>query len=207
VRQAVEVEEIQLLDMSAEKVIEAELWHAIHDQHLQDWQNLWKPAMQDLRKELLERDIDPDEKLGTTFWEWDEKVKDVEGFLERRSFSVMCEGKTQGLMIVNLASKECWIEEQQGKPLVYVNYLEVAPWNQRPIDSIKPRFYGVGSLLLRAAIELSLKNEFSGRLGLHALPKSENWYRNKCGMTDLGVRPGRLRYFEMTSAQAKAFGA
>lgn len=203
--QAVEVQQIQLLDMSAEQVIEGELWHAITEQHLQDWQGLWKPAMQDLRKELLERAIDPDEKLSTTFWEWDDKVKDVEGFLESRSYSVMCEGTTQGLMIVNLASRESLIHEQQGKPLVYVNYLEVAPWNQRVIETVKPRFYGVGSVLLRAAIELSLENEFSGRVGLHSLPKSESWYRNKCGMTDLGVRPGRLRYFEMTPGQAKAF--
>jgi hypothetical protein len=205
VSESVEVSPARLLDTSAEKDVAAELWHGITNQQLLDWENLWKPAMQDLRQTLRARDIDPDEKLGTTFWNWDEKVEETAGFLESQAFSIMCEGKTQGLMIVNL-SKGCRIPEQDGKPLVYVNYLEVAPWNQRPIESIKPRFSGVGSLLLRVAIETSLQNEFRGRIGLHALPNSESWYRNKCGMTDLGRRPGGLRYFEMTPAQAKAFG-
>jgi hypothetical protein len=66
----------------------------------------------------------------------------------------------------------------------------------------------VGSLLVRAAIELSREEGFKGRIGLHSLPQSNAWYANMCGMTDLGADPGyshQLRYFEMTPEQAEAF--
>jgi len=47
---------------------------------------------------------------------------------------------------------------------------------------------------------------FKGRLGLHSLPQADNFYR-KIGMTDLGQDASyqNLRYFEMTSEQARAF--
>jgi hypothetical protein len=65
----------------------------------------------------------------------------------------------------------------------------------------------VGSVLLAAAIQLSIDEEFLGRLGLHSLPQADDWYR-KCRMTDLGPDPSEkqnLRYFEMTPEQAQAF--
>jgi hypothetical protein len=68
-----------------------------------------------------------------------------------------------------------------------------------------PRFKGIGRILLGAAISLSFHEEFAGRIGLHALPQAEDWYRHVCGMTDLGVDGKKMRYFEMTEAQAKAF--
>ncbi|WP_314964497.1 GNAT family N-acetyltransferase, partial [Bradyrhizobium cosmicum] len=64
----------------------------------------------------------------------------------------------------------------------------------------------VGSALITAAIALSEDEGFKGRLGLHSLPQADDYYR-KIGMTDLGqdVAYQNLRYFEMTSEQARAF--
>ncbi len=57
-----------------------------------------------------------------------------------------------------------------------------------------------------AAIELSREMEYRGRIGLHSLSRSERFYREKCGMTDLGMdEKKRMIYFEMTEAQAEAF--
>jgi hypothetical protein len=69
----------------------------------------------------------------------------------------------------------------------------------------EPLYKGVGHLLLAAAINLSFNEEFSGRVGLHALPQAESWYRDVCKMTDLGPDGTKMRYFEMTEAQARAF--
>ncbi len=94
---------------------------------------------------------------------------------------------------------------QRGKPLVYLEYLEVAPWNW-PYRSERPRLKGVGIALVAAATQLSVDNGFEGRIGLHSLEQAEGFYR-RCRMTDLG--PGAdyyiLRYFEMTATQASAF--
>ena len=48
---------------------------------------------------------------------------------------------------------------------------------------------------------------FKGRIGLHSLPQSNNFYANKVGMTDMGQDEEyqNLRYFEMTPEQAEAF--
>jgi hypothetical protein len=96
------------------------------------------------------------------------------------------------------------IAGQATKPLVYVDYLETAPWN-RPSPFPGPMVAGVGSVLIAAAINRSIDEEFEGRIGLHSLPQSEEFYRDKCGMTDLGPDDSyqRLRYFEATSEQAE----
>lgn len=59
---------------------------------------------------------------------------------------------------------------------------------------------------MTAAIAVSEDEGFKGRLGLHSLPQADDFYR-KIGMTDLGQDAAyqNLRYFEMTSEQARAF--
>ena len=85
-------------------------------------------------------------------------------------------------------------------------FMVAAPWNCSSIVA-DPQFSLVGSVLIAAAIHLSLAEEFSGRIGLHSLPKANPWYARECGMTDLGPDPTlqNLRYFEMTAEQAAEF--
>jgi len=57
-----------------------------------------------------------------------------------------------------------------------------------------------------SAVSLSYELEFNGRLGLHSLPQSESWYRDVAGFSDVEYdAPKRMRYFEVTEAQAAAF--
>ena len=120
----------------------------------------------------------------------------------------MCAGVTQGMMLLDTTTERCRIETQRGKNLVYVKLVENAPWNRRELFS-PPRYRGVGSTLVRAAVALSQYEEFRGRIGLHSLPQANSFYANTCGMTDLGIDPDPvhqgLRYFEMTPEQAEAF--
>jgi hypothetical protein len=203
---ACEVTPTILWKPSINEFVAAELWDAITDAQVSDWEKLWKPGAQELRGQVRELDLDPDSKVETSYWNWGEKVEAIEGLLSSACFSVVAEGITQGLMILDYL-QSCQLPEQKGLPLVYISYIEVAPWNQKPIASIVPQFTGVGSLLMRAAIEASRANEFSGRVGLHSLRRSENWYRHKCGMTALGQQKQGLRYFEITPEQADAFTA
>jgi len=111
----------------------------------------------------------------------------------------------QGLLLLDL-NQTARLPEQSGKPLVYIQYVETAPWNS-PRYSNPIRYRGVGSTLIRAAVELSLDSEFRGRLGLHSLPEAESFYREKVGMTEMepDVSQQGLRYFEATETQALAF--
>ena len=93
----------------------------------------------------------------------------------------------------------------KGKPVLYVKYIETAPWNLREYVGDAARFGGVGTSLIVAAIELSAEEEFRGRIALHSLPQSEQFYAKF--MDDLGIDDDveGLRYFEMTEEQAIRF--
>lgn len=110
-------------------------------------------------------------------------------------------------MIVNTLGYRACEPSQAGQHLVYVDYLETAPWNQQKIVSV-PEFGGIGTVFLRAAVEISRDEGFHGRIGLHSLPQSEDFYR-RLEMSELGGDPAKqnLKYFEMTSRQADAFSS
>jgi len=79
--------------------------------------------------------------------------------------------------------------------LVYISFLEVAPWNRIGIRD--RRYKGLGQLMLCFASQRSLQLGFDGRIGLHALPAAEAFYR-RLGF-DAPVCPNEYRelYFEL----------
>jgi len=103
------------------------------------------------------------------------------------------------------------LPSEKGKPLIYVRYLETAPWNIRILKP-NPRYGGVGSRLIRAAVELSIDEGYKGRIGLHSLPgknkgEPEWFYERTCRMQPIeGERDGEgLLYFELTPDKATEF--
>lgn len=90
-------------------------------------------------------------------------------------------------------------------PLLYVDYVAVAPWNRRAFQEPQ-RFRHLGTIMIGAAVELSRTLGLDGRLGLHSLPQSEGFYR-RIGMRDYGLDAGSqsLRYFEFDEPAARAF--
>ena len=98
-----------------------------------------------------------------------------------------------------------------GRDLVYVEYLESAPWNwELPEIGQVGKFRGVGPQLLAMATLWSQQLGMKGRVGLHGISQAESFYRGRCQMTDLGMEkaPGALKgltYFEFTEVQANEF--
>ncbi len=166
---------------------------------------------------ILPKHLDDFERLWTTFpcvqqeqhghWNWRLKVSRCSAQLSYRSFAIECSGETQGLMIVNTIHR-CKLPQQSNKHLVYVEYLEAAPWNRASVTT-SPRYKGVGTTLIAAAIQLSIDEGNRGRIGLHSLPQADTFYRDACDMSDLGpdaAYPKQpLRYFEMNEIQAATF--
>ncbi len=100
-------------------------------------------------------------------------------------FGLSYGGMMQGMM--NLSPKQpCQLAEQFGKELVYIDYIEIAPWNLLHLAEI-PQYRGIGSFFLEAAIQLSQETGTEGRIGLHSLEQSEQFYYN-CGMIDCGLQ-------------------
>jgi hypothetical protein len=201
------VSTVVLLDVQADAAVEAELRDAIEEPQLADWEALWRPALDNAIRRLHAAGVPRDQWPQSRHWDWRAKLQAIEQLLAHRTFCVVCAGETQGMMAVNL-TKTARLEAQRGRPLVYVEYLENAPWNRPELFSL-PRYRGVGSILIRTAIEASIQEEFKGRIGLHSLPQADRFYQHTCGMTDLGPDSAYhdLHYFEMTPEQAQAFNS
>ena len=198
--------EVHLLNVRTSEAESAELWNGITEKQLADWEGEWAPellkAMQRMRRAGVKRQDWPQSR----HWDWRRKVAALQGMLANPGFSIVCDDVTQGMMIVNTVNYRGRIEGQKGEHLVYVQYVENAPWN-RPELFNPPRYRGVGSILIRAAVALSQELEFHGRIGLHSLPQANGFYGNTCGTTDLGADSDQqgLHYFEMTPEQTRAF--
>jgi hypothetical protein len=194
-----------LLNRHTGEFEDALLRRPIGKKHVRDFQTLWCPAFKQRLATITTREGRAEAQIQDLHWKWPEKAAATEVRADLDSFAVEVGGVAQGLMIVSLNARGR-VAGQQNAHLVYVELLAAAPWNRRGFTD-RPKYKGVGRLLLAAAVSLSVDQEFGGRIGLHALPQSESWYGQVCGMTDLGLDATHqgLRYFEMTEAQAEAF--
>jgi hypothetical protein len=137
-------------------------------------------------------------------WDWSKKA-DLLDVLAYRSMGVAQGGRMQGLMMLSTIARSGRLSGQQGKAVLYVEYLETAPWNLRALAGT-PQFLGVGVRLLEAAVGFSGEEGFGGRVGLHSLSQAADFYRKY--MTDLGLDSSQsqgLRYFEMSAEQGRHF--
>ena len=159
----------------------------------------WTPA----RAELAAVIENGGEYLENSHWNWVGKVPRVEAG-ELYLVGVECEGVVQGLMAIPLQPRLATLTPGEG--LVYIDYIEAAPWNQRA-PGHPPRFLGVGKALIGQAVLISRELGLRGRVGLHSLPQAELFYQAKCGMTRLGIDPHYhdLVYFEYTEEGANAW--
>lgn len=200
--------EYDLFDRTSKTFVEARLHSPIIEQNIEDFRSLWRPVFEEREQQLRAEGRVSVEDFGANdlqdaHWKWIEKAQARDGRLDWESFAIEAEGQTQGLMFTRTMgfARE---PTQLNKPLVMIDLLATAPWN-RPKLAISPRFKGVGRIMMVAAISLSVDEEFEGRIGLHALPQAESWYRDVCGMTPIGVDKTQMQYFEMTETQARAF--
>ena len=196
---------VYLQDRRAAQLVEARLVDGLTREEVEKAEADWKPFLDEQVKRMEQTGVPRNKWPQHRHWNWREKYEASEEYLAYRMFGIECQSQMQGLMLALTAGKNSLIPSQRGKPLVYVHFLAAAPWNLASIVA-EPRFSLVGSILLATAIHLSMEEEFQGRIGLHSLPQSDDWYRKVCGMTDLGPdQIENLRYFEMTPEQAADF--
>jgi len=175
-------------------------------------EEIWAPERVRFLRDCVKGSVKLDALPQSLHWNWSLKAIQIPGFTTGplspfRLFGLRAEGAWQGLLIgccVGHLTK-C---APSGKDLVYVDFVESAPWNW--VEAKAGRFghlKGVGRQLVELAVRWSLDLDFKGRVGLHSLPQSAVFYRG-CGMTDLDLDNGYkppLRYFEFTEIQAETF--
>jgi hypothetical protein len=118
-------------------------------------------------------------------------------------FFLMCENKPQGACVI-YHPKTSFFDEAN---IFYVEFVAVAPWNRKN-PMAKREFNGVGSMILKHAIEYATK-ELNLRCGfsLHAIEKAIPYY-TKIGMVaEPTLDKERLKYLEMPESKAIEFVA
>lgn len=155
--------------------------------------------------ERLEREGRQNEIPQHCHWDWGRKSLNL-GFLNYRCCGIEYEGRYEGLLMLMLSGKYARLPPEVGKPLVYIDYIESAPWNSAKMVAT-PLFGAIGAVLMQAAVAVSYEEEYHGRVGLHALPQSESFYRDDCQMTHCGIDASyhNLPYYEMTREVATRF--
>ncbi|MFZ2724652.1 MAG: hypothetical protein WAX77_00185 [Methylococcaceae bacterium] len=193
---------ISLISNATKEIVEAHLIDGVtRDLVVQTEITSWSEPRLEAVKRLHANGIDLPEHW---HWNWVKKSTKIK-LLAYRCFGIECNKEMQGLMLVNTIHSSR-LQNQKGKPLVYVDYIEVAPWNLKVFNP-SPRYAAIGKRLIESAIRFSLAEGFGGRIGLHSLPQSEWFYENACYMTcgEIDVRYEGLRWFELTESNAKKF--
>ena len=158
----------------------------ISDKHLADFETYWRPRLQASNEQ-------------DRHWEWKKKASVLRA-PNYELYALECDSITQGLMILEIDCHRSRLKE--GKSLVYLDFLAVAPWN-RPLLQQPPMYKAVGSALLTFAIGRSIDLEYKGRLGLHSLPKATGFYE-KLKMINFGPDASKqdLNYLELSEQEA-----
>ena len=176
-----------LKDERTGQLVIAALQSSLSPSYLEWVDALWQPALET----LLESQPELPEYA---HWRWAWKLTEYN--IDKIGFAVEHEGAPQAVMIAK-RGYTARLLGQEDQPLLYIDYLATAPWNNAALTQA-PRYRLCGTALWKAAIKYSQEQGWEGRVGLHSLKQAESFYRDVCQMSDLGHDPNydNLRYFE-----------
>ncbi len=198
---------IEIIRREDNRFVEAELYDELQPEDLLLVERAWGLARIDIHKRLLGMSIQRSDWPESLHWDWSKKATELK-LIQATGFGIVCSDSWEGVMLTKTATCFAQLAKDKGKPLVYIDYLEIAPWNWciQPLGH-EGRYKGIGSMLFREAIKQSIGEGFHGRVGLHALPQAIEFYEKTCGMTALGRDPQKqnLMYFEMSRDGAEQF--
>lgn len=200
-------EPLQIIRRGDGAFVDAELDPALRPADLALLERSWGPTRLDLFNRLQAKGVERKEFPQSLHWDWTRKLSDLK-LLEATGFGIFADQRWQGAMLTKTVSMVSQAPASRGMPLVYIDYLEAAPWNWSVSAlNVEGEFKGIGSLLFRRAVLQSVAEGFSGRVGLHALPQAEQFYASVCEMDSFGHDPTKqnLMYFELSSEGSARF--
>jgi hypothetical protein len=201
---------VEIKDNSTGELVQAHLFDAITVEHFTETHEEWRPIVRAAASKLAASTTAANIDIpGHFHWDWRRKEGQL-NLLAIHFYGIEHLGKLQGMMKLESVGHVCRLPAQQGKPLIYIDYFEVAPWNVKQIMAPlgKPTKYSsVGTRLFEAAVRLSIEEGFKGRVALHSLSASERFYLEVCKMTPVGRDSGKqnLLWCEFTPEQAQNF--
>jgi hypothetical protein len=204
--------DLEIKNCSSGELVLATLKDQLDINNVADFEDRWLPEF--LRhaaaiRAKLEADAEYSEErfqhelelnnLADMDWSWREYAQRTQNAQRWAGYAVEHGDCTQGLMLVELDAKVARIDPKEGKYVLYIEGLAVAPWNRVPPCNSKG-YSGIGPGLILVAIHESRERGYEGRIGLHSLPGAETFYADKLKMTNFGPDEDvdDLPYFELS---------
>ena len=174
---------VKLLRAKDNVIVDASLL-TLTSKHLDDFKTFWKSRLRASDEE-------------DSHWDWVQKHQYSSFSSDYEKYAIECDQITQGLMMIEVSNYHS--RDKPSQKIVYVDFIATAPWN-RPSLKNPPDYKGVGSILLEFSRQKSFELGYEGRVGLHALPQAEQFYKKK-GMISFGIDTDKeeLAYFEWLS--------
>lgn len=185
-----------LKDVVTQKWVDVKVVRDLAPSSVDSTEKAWKPE----RLHLSACRSSLGEQPEHAHWDWKGKTNPFWAS-QWRFTGVFLGENCEGLMAVRTKSKSSRLTK---KPVLYVDFVEVAPWNSRNLTDT-PRFSGVGTLLVTDAIRMSLDIGWKGRIGLSALSQAKGFY-TRLGMIMIeegDAEYGDLAYFEFDEQTAE----
>ena len=201
------------------KRVEAAFQWNLLPQDLKRSEGQWQESRQTLRRSLTNLAEPGNARPESLDWDWSTIPTTVEqdNPAETMFCGLFVEDECEGLIAMTIGTNHGFsqleLKDENRHKLVFVEFLETAPWNWKGYANAPlPRYRGVGPQLLRLAIEWSVLKSFEGRVALESLVQAEEFYEETCrmnriGTPDLLVDSSVSSYtrFEWTPAGAKKF--
>lgn len=164
----------------------------------EQWAKEWQPVLRRARGRHPELGADAE-------WDWAKEIRDGATVDGRLAVALRRGTALEGLMSLSFLPGQTRLDPDKGRDLLYIEYVGVAPANQRaPVGDRKIK--GIGKFLVRIAATLSVDLGLDGRVGLHSKDNATDFYEHNCGFTPLGVEAcddGDWMYFEIDAEGAK----
>jgi len=197
------VEGVVLYDRHAKKMIPAQFIQGVDHEFAQAADDVWVTFVASAKSAAVAAG-QPFDDPEHDHWRWAKKIDSARLLLSFPTFGIAVDGVPQGLMMLKTDGVFSRFSGQERLPIVEVVFLATAPWNLRSVVS-DPRYGGVGTNLLKAAVEVSFELGFKGRVGLLALHQAESFYERH-DLTCFGMDSKKpMKYYEMTTNVAEAF--
>lgn len=186
---------IEVYDKKGANLVDAVICKGIFDNNLDDYVHKWLPMFEDSKLRLKKQGV----IIEDAHWDWNMKATRTEGILAYDQYVIEVNEETQGMMITESTLRTSKLEN--GKPLIYIEYLAIAPWNRKSITKT-PQYGLVGKMLFFQAVGDSVEKGFKGRVGLQSLPGAIKWYEH-LELIKFDIEPSEnMHYFELSESTA-----
>jgi hypothetical protein len=184
-------EPVWVRKVASGNMAEGRLWADLGLPDIIEAQRQWGPKKLDIASECIRLSLKVGGIVEHFHWDWVGKVlyyEDPAHGHDVTTLGIEVENSWQGLSMAEPMSGFSRLG-QGGQSIVYIHYLESAPWNLKiPEIGQDPEYTGVGTTLVATCARLSIARGCEGRIGLHSLPRALPFYE-RLGFVNLGEEP------------------